>query len=86
MTTCDRCGAKTHGTRMSWFNLETICMDCARIEIKHPKYEEARIEERKSWEERGEFNFSGIGAPPDLIKQSIEERAQREKEGINEQL
>lgn len=83
MTTCDRCGTETYVTRMSWFSLETICMDCARIEIKHPKYEEARIEERKSWEERGEFNFPGIGAPPDLIKQSMEARKQREKGCIN---
>lgn len=78
MASCNRCGDTTRLYRVSMFNTDTICMECLRIEEKHPKYEEARDEERKSWMERGQRNFPGIGAPDDLIKQSKAAKIRRD--------
>lgn len=29
---CDRCGGELHTRIMSWFNNDTICMDCSKKE------------------------------------------------------
>lgn len=65
MTTCDRCGQEAAGTTMSYFNLETICLDCDRKERAHPLFEAARQAEEEALR-RGDLNFPGIGLPPDL--------------------
>lgn len=60
MKSCDRCKIETTLTKMSWFNLDMICMKCCEKEKDHPKYEEAK---RVELEEciKGNMNFKGIG-------------------------
>lgn len=67
-TTCDRCGRQAMGTTMSYFNLETICLDCDRTERTHPLFEKARRAEEEAVR-RGDLNFPGIGLPPQLGRQ-----------------
>jgi hypothetical protein len=62
---CDRCGALARATTMSYFNTDTICMDCRTRERAHPKFEEARDAEIAACK-GGNFNFPGIGLPDDL--------------------
>jgi hypothetical protein len=52
---------------MSMFNTDSICFDCRDIEKQHPLYEEARRIESEAVM-RGDYNFPGIGLPPDLGK------------------
>ena len=65
MTQCDRCTSLVNGHTMSMFNTETICLECARIEEVHPKYEEARKADLAEIR-KGNYNFKGIGKPEDL--------------------
>jgi len=65
MTQCDRCNSLVNGHTMSMFNTETICLPCARLEEKHPRYEEARQADLAEIR-RGNYNFRGIGKPEDL--------------------
>jgi hypothetical protein len=62
MRNCDRCKKETKVHTMSMFNTEEICMECAKKERAHSKYEEARREELEEIR-RGNFNFPGIGKP-----------------------
>lgn len=65
--TCDRCGAETISTTMSWFNTETICQDCDLIEREHPDFEEARSVETHFVQIQmaagANINYDGIGLP-----------------------
>jgi hypothetical protein len=74
---CERCGAETLATTMSFFSEETICIDCKLLEAKHPEYEKAHEAERQKVQ-AGNYNFKGVGTPSDLIQQSIEARKARE--------
>lgn len=65
MSTCDRCGSNTDVTTTSYFNTETLCMSCATAERAHPSFERARAEETAACM-RGDYNFPGIGCPPEL--------------------
>lgn len=65
ITQCDRCSSLVNGHTMSMFNVDMICMDCAKKERAHHKYEEARREEAEEVR-RGNYNFRGIGKPQDL--------------------
>ncbi len=59
--TCDRCHKPLDGVRtMSRFNEDCICIDGAKAEQKHPRYQEAIDAERKAIQ-RGDYNFKGIG-------------------------
>ena len=63
---CDRCGDPSPGiTKMSWFNMDTICMPCVEIEKAHPQFEEAKEKERQECLS-GNMNYRGIGLPKDL--------------------
>lgn len=62
---CQRCGSVS---TVSFFNTEEICMECQRAEQQHPRYAEARAEETAACL-RGDFNYPGIGCPPELRKQ-----------------
>ncbi len=63
MRNCERCGKPTNGiTIMSYFNTQTICMDCEGKERKHPRCEEARKADEDACR-RKDFNFPGIGYP-----------------------
>ena len=65
MPQCDRCGQTTTVTTMSFFNTETICMLCMRREKAHPDYARAHATDTNAVR-RGEYNFKGIGCPPEL--------------------
>lgn len=47
------------------FNTEQICLQCKAIEKAHPAYAEAARLEREAVL-RGDYNFGGVGLPPDL--------------------
>lgn len=64
---CDRCGKDTMSFTSSMFNTETICMDCEKREKEHPLYEKARRREAEEVR-KGNFNFQGIGLPPELMQ------------------
>jgi len=57
---CERCGKETNITTMSWFNTQTICMDCANAEKANPRYKEAKAAEHAEVL-KGNRNFKGIG-------------------------
>lgn len=64
---CDRCDRPTEGmTTMSFFNTEQICLACDGLERAHPRFDEARKADEAAIRQ-GNFNFEGIGLPPDLI-------------------
>ena len=63
-TICDRCGKTTPITTMSMFNTEMCCQSCITKEKKHPSYSYARQREFEATQ-NGDYNFSGIGLPPD---------------------
>lgn len=58
--TCDRCGKDAFATTGSYFNMEMICLECAKAEREDPRFEEARRVENEAVR-RGDFNFPGIG-------------------------
>lgn len=62
---CTRCNKATSITTMSRFNTQIICMSCEEAERKHPKYAEAAEAEFQACK-RGDYNFPGVGLPPDL--------------------
>jgi hypothetical protein len=65
VVTCDRCGRETRANIMSIFNLDVICMACKDRERLHPEYEAALAAE-VAQVRRGNYNFEGVGLPPDL--------------------
>jgi len=65
-TPCQRCGDQEPlSTTCSYFDTDQICDVCAEKERRHPLYEEARRVETEACR-RGDFNFAGIGLPPEL--------------------
>ena len=64
---CDRCREETTAFTMSYFNTETICLECKALEEAHPKYEQARSLETRAVR-AGIYDFPGIGLPKDLQK------------------
>jgi hypothetical protein len=63
---CDRCHTESpRFTKMSFFNMDTICPECEEIEKAHPDYELARKVEREACL-NGNMNYPGIGLPKDL--------------------
>jgi hypothetical protein len=63
--TCIRCDNKNGVVTMSRFNTDIICNDCERDERMHPRYTEAYDAELAE-ARKGNYNFPGIGKPPDL--------------------
>lgn len=68
MATCERCGRETLVTQCSMFNTEMCCQNCIDKEKQHPSYDLARFREYQAVQE-GNYNFPGIGLPPDLYCQ-----------------
>lgn len=62
---CDRCGGKTSYWRMSWFDAQLVCLECAEEERNHPSFEDAKREVCDR-ERLGDRNYKGIGLPDDL--------------------
>ena len=66
MTSCERCGRDVSATIASMFNTQMICIDrCKPAERAHPLYEQARRRKSEAVA-RGDYNFPGIGLPPEL--------------------
>ena len=60
-TCCERCGCENPSYLTgSWFNAEMICEQCDAA-----AFDAARAAEEAAVR-RGEFNYPGIGLPPDL--------------------
>lgn len=66
---CPRCGDPLGAFTMSMFNMENICMPCKAREREHPRYPEAEAADVRAIE-RGDYNFPGIGCPPDLYREA----------------
>lgn len=66
---CARCGVSlenvVHTTSM--FNTDVICSDCKEREKRHPLYEKAAKVELEEVL-KGNYNYEGIGCPPDLYE------------------
>lgn len=67
MERCERCGAETYVVSMSWFNTEMICLACQARERAHPDFAAAKAAEEAAVR-RGDYNFPGVGLPPDLTR------------------
>jgi hypothetical protein len=68
MNTCARCGRTDCATVMSRFNTDIICCgpgSCEEKERAHPQYAEAARAELEAVQ-RGDYNFPGVGLPPEL--------------------
>lgn len=64
---CERCGGETSAFTTSFFNTQVICLErCYVAERAHPDFERAHRVETEAVK-RGDFNFPGIGLPPDLV-------------------
>lgn len=59
MPRCERCFKETRITIMSWLNTQTICMDCAEAEKKHPRFKEAKAAEEAAVKS-GNYNYPGL--------------------------
>lgn len=53
---CDRCGAETRFTHVSWYNDQEICNDCRHDEQQRDDYQDCREAERQAVEQ-GNMNF-----------------------------
>jgi len=62
---CQRCGAKAYTSICSMFNTEQLCLECSQREQAHPDYEKAAEAESQAVR-RGDYNYPGIGLPPEL--------------------
>lgn len=62
---CDRCHRPTSETIMSKFDTAVICLACEEREREHPDFAKACAAEEAAVRS-GDFNFPGIGLPPDL--------------------
>lgn len=62
---CDRCQKDVMAFTGSFFNLQTICLDCAERERAHPDFQKAHDAEVAAVR-AGDFNFRGIGLPNEL--------------------
>ncbi len=57
-TKCDRCGADLRVRTMSWFNKDTLCMDCAD--------KEAEIKRKLREQGKDPAQYEGCGHVPDV--------------------
>jgi hypothetical protein len=62
---CDRCKKELFSYRVSYFNTDTICNECVKVEEAHPDFERAKATECEAVR-AGDFNFPGIGLPKDM--------------------
>ena len=63
---CERCGdERPDCLSMSFFNKQMICGNCEAVEREHPQFNDARRADELQCMQ-GNFNFEGIGLPPEL--------------------
>ncbi len=67
MTRCQRCKKEADVFACSYFNTETICIECNDAERRHPEYKHAKRVENEAVR-RGDYNYPGVGLPADLRK------------------
>ena len=63
---CARCAIELGGFKMSMFNQDMCCELCTMIEIRHPRYIEARDKEHNEVQ-KGNLNYDGIGLPQNYL-------------------
>lgn len=68
MIRCERCHQEVVVTTTSYFDTMTICEVCSERERTHPEFGHAQRIEIEACK-RGDYNFPGIGCPPDLLGQ-----------------
>jgi len=76
MPVCERCSEETLMTTKSYFNAETICMGCVKVERGHPDFQKAHEAEVEQVIKKN-FNFEGVGAPFNLKELSATARLER---------
>jgi hypothetical protein len=67
---CNRCQEeirKGQATTMSYFNEDTICMECKKQERAHPDFKRAQAAEHDEVRS-GNHNFPGVGLPKDYVQ------------------
>ena len=64
---CNRCREEVTVTTMSYFNEDTICMECKKQERAHPDFKRARAAEHAEVRS-GNYNFAGVGLPADYVQ------------------
>ena len=70
---CRRCGDDLIISTMSYFDESEICLRCDEVERSHPSFEEARRVESEHVG-RGNYNFEGVGLPPEIVAMCREAR------------
>lgn len=70
---CPRCGGTGHALMMSMFTDEQICVYCMEREQTHPLYKKA-VKAVEEEEKKGNYNFEGIGCPPELVLSKGEDK------------
>ena len=68
--TCERCGGEARFTLTSRFDTNEVCPACEREESEHRDYREASAAQDGAYR-GGNFRFTGVGCPPDLLDASI---------------
>jgi hypothetical protein len=63
---CNRCREEVTVTTMSYFNEDTICMECNKQERAHPDFKKAQAAEHAEVRS-GNYNFGGVGLPKDYV-------------------
>ncbi len=66
---CNRCQEeirKGQATTMSYFNEDTICMECNKQERAQPDFKKAQAAEHAEVRS-GNYNFGGVGLPKDYV-------------------
>ncbi len=63
---CDRCKIETNTFSVSYFNTDSICTECEKIESVHPLFQPAKRANDDAIC-RGEFDFEGVGLPDDFF-------------------
>ncbi|MFZ7103015.1 MAG: gamma-glutamylcyclotransferase [Peptococcaceae bacterium] len=58
---CERCGQNLTAKTMSYFNTDTICLECSEKEKQHPLYEHAVQKDRAEFAD-GNYYYDGLYA------------------------
>jgi len=64
---CNRCNKSINDICISVFNNEKICHECQILEIDHIQFDQAK-EALQAAISSGDYEFTGIGLPSDLIQ------------------
>ena len=76
---CHRCGVASYSHTMSFFNTELICPKCDDAEKADPEYKQA-VEAERAEVMKGNMNYPGIGLPPDISIEKVEQHENKLKQ------